>query len=206
MRVCRQSRISDHIAITVNDLDATCTFYRRLFDARVLIEYESDGRIALRQIGLGTAVLSIHQAGNGMTLVAARPTIGAADICLRWDGTVNDALTLLANSGHRRRRGAGFSLHRRWNRESIRVFPRPRRQSGRTDEHQSIVVSDLSVTPRRGQVLQPCAPTRVGIIGAKGAEAAELLRPRVSEYPISTACFGGSRESVSHRNKQLLMR
>jgi catechol 2,3-dioxygenase-like lactoylglutathione lyase family enzyme len=196
----------DHIAITVNDLDATCTFYRRLFDARVLIEYESDGRIALRQIGLGTAVLSIHQAGNGMTLVAARPTIGAADICLRWDGTVNDALTLLANPGHRRRRGAGFSLHRRWNRESIRVFPRPRRQSGRTDEHQSIVVSDLSVTPRRGQVLQPCAPTRVGIIGAKGAEAAELLRPRVSEYPISTACFGGSRESVSHRNKQLLMR
>jgi catechol 2,3-dioxygenase-like lactoylglutathione lyase family enzyme len=87
----------DHIAITVNDLDATCTFYRRLFDARVLIEYESDGRIALRQIGLGTAVLSIHQAGNGVTLVAARPTIGAADICLRWDGTVNDALTLLAS-------------------------------------------------------------------------------------------------------------
>jgi Glyoxalase/Bleomycin resistance protein/Dioxygenase superfamily len=58
MRVCRQSRISDHIAITVNDLDATCTFYRRLFDARVLIEYESDGRIALRQIGFGTAVLA----------------------------------------------------------------------------------------------------------------------------------------------------
>jgi hypothetical protein len=81
----------------VNDLDATCTLYRRLFDTRVLIEYESDGRIALRQIGIGTAVLSIHQAGNGMTLVAARPTIGAADICLRWDGTVNDALTLLAS-------------------------------------------------------------------------------------------------------------
>jgi hypothetical protein len=40
----------------------------------------------------------------------------------------------------------------------------------------------------------------------RNAEAAELLRPRVSEYPLSTACFGGSRESVSHRNKQLLMR
>jgi catechol 2,3-dioxygenase-like lactoylglutathione lyase family enzyme len=44
-------------------------------------------------------VLSIHQAGNGLGLVAKRPTIGGADFCWRWDGKIDSALALLTEHG-----------------------------------------------------------------------------------------------------------
>ncbi|MEX3816240.1 hypothetical protein AB3X96_39465 [Paraburkholderia sp. BR13439] len=49
----------------------------------------------MRQLAIGGAVLSIHQKGNGVDLVAERPTVGAADICLRWNGSVSEMLDLL---------------------------------------------------------------------------------------------------------------
>jgi hypothetical protein len=42
--------------------------------------------VLVRQIAIGNTVLSIHQAGNGLELVAKRPTVGAADFCWRWAG------------------------------------------------------------------------------------------------------------------------
>lgn len=53
------------------------------------------GKLLVRQIALGGAVLSIHQRGNNVKLVAKRPTPGAADICFRWGGTIGEALELL---------------------------------------------------------------------------------------------------------------
>jgi catechol 2,3-dioxygenase-like lactoylglutathione lyase family enzyme len=44
---------------------------------------------------LGGALLSIHQAGNGLELVAKQPNVGGADICLRWSGTIESAADLL---------------------------------------------------------------------------------------------------------------
>jgi catechol 2,3-dioxygenase-like lactoylglutathione lyase family enzyme len=85
----------DHVAITVADLDASCGFYRDLFQARTLVEYAPNGKVLVRQIAVGGAVLSVHQAGNGVDLVANRPTVGAADICFRWVGTIDGAVALL---------------------------------------------------------------------------------------------------------------
>jgi len=34
----------------------------------------------------------IHQPSNGLGLLAKRPTSGSADICLRWDGIIEDAV------------------------------------------------------------------------------------------------------------------
>jgi len=88
----------DHVAITVEDLEAACAFYGRLFGARTVHEYASNGRVLVRQIAIGGAVLSIHQAGNGLALVARRPTIGAVDVCLSWDGSIEEAAAFL--TGH----------------------------------------------------------------------------------------------------------
>jgi catechol 2,3-dioxygenase-like lactoylglutathione lyase family enzyme len=85
----------DHIAFAAADLEATCAFYDRLFGARIHLDYAPDGKSLVRQIALGGALLSIHQAGNGLALVARHPTVGGADICLRWSGNIETAMDLL---------------------------------------------------------------------------------------------------------------
>jgi catechol 2,3-dioxygenase-like lactoylglutathione lyase family enzyme len=76
----------DHIAFAAHDLEATCVFYDRLFGARTHFNYAPEGKSLVRPIALGGALLSIHQVGNGLDLVAKHPTVGGADICLRWSG------------------------------------------------------------------------------------------------------------------------
>jgi catechol 2,3-dioxygenase-like lactoylglutathione lyase family enzyme len=85
----------DHVAFTAQDLEAACAFYDRLFGARTHLDYAPDGKSLVRQIALGGALLSIHQAGNGLELVARQPTVGGADICLRWSGSIDSAANLL---------------------------------------------------------------------------------------------------------------
>jgi catechol 2,3-dioxygenase-like lactoylglutathione lyase family enzyme len=89
----------DHIAFAAADLEATCAFYDRLFGARTHRDYAPEGKSLVRQIALGGALLSIHQAGNGLALVARQPTVGGADICLRWAGTIESAMELLRTHG-----------------------------------------------------------------------------------------------------------
>ena len=85
----------DHVAFAARDLETTCGFYDKLFGARIHLDYAPDGKSLVRQIALGGALLSIHQAGNGLELVARHPTVGGADICLRWSGDVHSAAALL---------------------------------------------------------------------------------------------------------------
>ena len=89
----------DHVAITVADMEATCAFYDRLFGVVVQNNYTRDGKPLVRQIRIGGAVLSIHQAGNGVDLVARRPTPGSADLCFGWGGPIESAATLLGAHG-----------------------------------------------------------------------------------------------------------
>ena len=89
----------DHIAITVRDLEAACRFYDRLFAAETRVNYAPHGKPLVRQIALGGALLSVHQAGNGIELAAKKPTIGSADICFRWDGSIASAVAMLNERG-----------------------------------------------------------------------------------------------------------
>lgn len=89
----------DHIAFAAHDLEATCVFYDRLFGARTHFDYAPGGKSLVRQIALGGALLSIHQFGNGLDLVAKHPTVGGADICLRWSGDAENAVELLRQHG-----------------------------------------------------------------------------------------------------------
>ena len=89
----------DHVAMTVADLEATCAFFDRLFGVRVHVEQVVEGRVLLRQILVGGALLSIHQAGNGAELVAQRPTVGSVDLCLRWSDDAQSAADHLRAKG-----------------------------------------------------------------------------------------------------------
>jgi catechol 2,3-dioxygenase-like lactoylglutathione lyase family enzyme len=89
----------DHVAFAARDLEATCAFYDRLFGARTHLDYAPAGKSLVRQIGLGGALLSIHQAGNGLELVARQPNVGGADICLLWAGGIDSAADLLREHG-----------------------------------------------------------------------------------------------------------
>lgn len=90
----------DHVAITVADVDATHRFYEKLFGAEVVRNHAIDGKLLVRIIRIGGAVqLSVHQVGNGVDLVAARPTPGSVDICFRFSGTIGEAAALLEAHG-----------------------------------------------------------------------------------------------------------
>jgi catechol 2,3-dioxygenase-like lactoylglutathione lyase family enzyme len=89
----------DHIAFAATDLEATCAFYDRLFGARTHLDHAPDGKSLVRQIAVGGALLSIHQAGNGLELVARHPKVGGADLCLRWSGSIESATDLLREHG-----------------------------------------------------------------------------------------------------------
>jgi catechol 2,3-dioxygenase-like lactoylglutathione lyase family enzyme len=86
----------DHVAITVADIDVTTEFYSGLFGAEVL----RDHKPVVRALRLGGGVqLSIHQLGNGVDLVAARPTPGSVDICFRIAAPIDAASRHLAAHG-----------------------------------------------------------------------------------------------------------
>jgi catechol 2,3-dioxygenase-like lactoylglutathione lyase family enzyme len=81
----------DHVAITVADLDATCRFYARAVDARVEETYVIDGKVVVKRLALGSAILNVHQQGNGIDLVARIPQPGSADLCFRFEGDISEA-------------------------------------------------------------------------------------------------------------------
>lgn len=90
----------DHVAITVADIETTSAFYDRLFGASVLRNHMLGDRLIIRVLNIGGGVqLSIHQHGNGVDLVAARPTPGSVDICFRIDGTIGQAAAHLQEHG-----------------------------------------------------------------------------------------------------------
>lgn len=85
----------DHVAITVDDLEESYSFYNKLFEAKIHAEYAPSGTLLVRQVSLGDIVLSLHQVNNGVELVAKRPMTGSADLCFRWGGTIFSAIELL---------------------------------------------------------------------------------------------------------------
>jgi len=89
----------DHVAITVADLDAACDFYARVLGATIEEEYEIGGRIAVKRVAFGQAILNVHQRGNGVDLVARQPLPGSTDICFRWSGDVAEAKAMLESRG-----------------------------------------------------------------------------------------------------------
>jgi catechol 2,3-dioxygenase-like lactoylglutathione lyase family enzyme len=91
----------DHWVIVVNDLDKTLGFYERL-GFRIAYE-ERPNRPRMPTIRINDAQkINVHARDwpdAPAYLGARRPSVGGADFCLEWDGTVPEVLDLLAKNG-----------------------------------------------------------------------------------------------------------
>ena len=67
----------DHIVLTVANISAACTFYKRALGLEI-IEFDN-GRKALRA---GRQKINLHAEGREFSPHALRPTSGSADLCL----------------------------------------------------------------------------------------------------------------------------
>ena len=89
----------DHVAVTVSDVDKACQFYIDILGGEQMFDHVVDGKRLVRGIRAGGAMLSVHQEGNGIDLVARRPTVGGVDMCFRWNGPIDSAEAHLGRHG-----------------------------------------------------------------------------------------------------------
>ncbi len=86
----------DHLAITAHDVPRTVEFYRDLVGAEVLyLDKFTDGGFPIVTLVVGTNRINVHPSPPRVDLVAEHPTPGAVDLCFRWDGPIDEAVTLL---------------------------------------------------------------------------------------------------------------
>ena len=91
----------DHWVIVVSDVSRTLAFYERL---GLTIAWEArPGRPDMPTIRINDAQkINVHASewpGRAGYLGARRPSVGGADFCLEWAGTMEEILDLLARSG-----------------------------------------------------------------------------------------------------------
>ena len=124
----------DHIAITSSDLEAACRFYDGLFASENAGGLRSEGKSLVRQIVLGGALLSVHQAGNGIELVAQDGPRSALRIFASAGMAASRAPSRCSNEqGVEIIAGAGAAPHRRRSAEPVGVFSRSRCEPDRAD-------------------------------------------------------------------------
>jgi catechol 2,3-dioxygenase-like lactoylglutathione lyase family enzyme len=87
------SRI-DHLVLTVQDISRTCEFYATVLGMEVITFGEN--RWALK---FGQQKLNLHQVGHGFEPKAQRPTVGAIDLCLITDISLDEVMEHLVKSG-----------------------------------------------------------------------------------------------------------
>jgi catechol 2,3-dioxygenase-like lactoylglutathione lyase family enzyme len=83
----------DHLVLTVASIPATLAFYERL---GMRAETFGDGRRALR---FGSQKINLHEAGAEFEPHAARPLPGSGDLCFLIEGSLEEAVQLLAEAG-----------------------------------------------------------------------------------------------------------
>jgi catechol 2,3-dioxygenase-like lactoylglutathione lyase family enzyme len=86
----------DHVIIGVSDWERSTQFYRGVLDAEV-IEL-GGGRVAYR---FGSTQLNVHGPGVDLSENVARLPVrpGNTDLCLRWNGSVAEAIQFLEDKG-----------------------------------------------------------------------------------------------------------
>jgi catechol 2,3-dioxygenase-like lactoylglutathione lyase family enzyme len=84
----------DHLVLTVADMAATIAFYTRVLGCTE-VSYGA-GRKALR---FGDQKINVHPRRNDISLVAAQPTPGSADLCFLSSTPVADWIAHLERHG-----------------------------------------------------------------------------------------------------------
>jgi len=90
----------DHLAITCSDVDTSIDFYERVLGARLLhAEHWRAGTMPVALMNVGAQNLSLHRASSPARPHATSPTPGAVDLCLRWEGSIEEAIVHLGSRG-----------------------------------------------------------------------------------------------------------
>ena len=88
----------DHVVIHVSDWERSNAFYRDVAGAELVDK--DDGGPASRHYRFGDQQLNVHGPGMEPHPVAARPAQpGGADLCLVWDGPIEEAAEHLRGHG-----------------------------------------------------------------------------------------------------------
>ena len=100
----------DHWVIVAGDLQRTLRFYEGL-GFTIAWEKRPNNRPDMATIRINDAQkINVHGPQDPDRLGylgARRPSIGGADFCLEWDGTVDEILALLARNGIKPEAGPG---------------------------------------------------------------------------------------------------
>jgi catechol 2,3-dioxygenase-like lactoylglutathione lyase family enzyme len=90
----------DHVAITVQDVEKTLAFYKRVLGATSHFEdLWRDGKIPVVLLQVGASRMSVHAASGPATPHARVPTPGSEDICFRYGAPIEDAVAWLDRCG-----------------------------------------------------------------------------------------------------------
>lgn len=79
----------DHVVLTVTNLEDSMRFYHEVFDMPVINDQSNDEVITLR---CGHQLIRLQKVDRSTKLVADKPTIGSADLCLVAGDKVDDIL------------------------------------------------------------------------------------------------------------------
>jgi catechol 2,3-dioxygenase-like lactoylglutathione lyase family enzyme len=79
----------DHVVLTVTNLEDSMRFYHEVFDMPVIDDQSNDEVITLR---CGHQLIRLQKVDRSTKLVADKPTIGSADLCLVAGDKVDNIL------------------------------------------------------------------------------------------------------------------
>jgi catechol 2,3-dioxygenase-like lactoylglutathione lyase family enzyme len=89
----------DHVAITVDDVERSVQFYVDLLGAEPLfLDKFRHENFTVVSLIIGANRINLHPSPprTPPKLVARQPTAGSADLCFRWDGPIDEVVSLLA--------------------------------------------------------------------------------------------------------------
>jgi catechol 2,3-dioxygenase-like lactoylglutathione lyase family enzyme len=84
----------DHLVLTVQDIERTCSFYSRVLGMQV-VRFGA-GRTALQ---FGQQKINLHEAGHEFEPKALKPTPGSADLCFITTESLAQVIEHLRTSG-----------------------------------------------------------------------------------------------------------
>jgi len=84
----------DHLVLTVNDIEATCSFYKRVLGMEVVVF--GGGRKAL---SFGAQKINLHQKGEEYEPKASKPTPGSGDLCFITPVPISEVIAHLNSCG-----------------------------------------------------------------------------------------------------------
>jgi catechol 2,3-dioxygenase-like lactoylglutathione lyase family enzyme len=89
----------DHVAISVNDVERSVQFYVDVLGATSLfLDKFRHENFTVVSLIIGANRINLHPSPprTPPNLVARQPQPGSADLCFRWDGPIDEVVSLLA--------------------------------------------------------------------------------------------------------------